>query len=335
MAGLILYIYSAIIEMSETRKLRLAKTFDIYNLHYKKPVKDDMAVCIVYFNSNKSKRILMNCLYVIEKLKLANIPYYVAEMYTDYPDIKEAFHYKTDIILFQKERLCHLMLEKVPAKYTKLMYIDGDIIFDNLNWYNEMSDKLDTYDAVHGFTKVLRLDITYKRVLDEVLSFTFRRKYGNTVHKVGKYKMGFAPGGAWGFKREWFNKIGFFENEILGGSDTYSVQSWGIVEDTYPYPEYIIDSIQDYKDKIKTPPRVGRLSGNIFHLWHGDSKRYKGNKSKKLIFKGVKDIRGVLSKTSNGLFTLKNRTLRKKFHKYFLNRDDDGVDEEDIRVIPK
>ena len=50
MAGLILYIYSAIIEMSETRKLRLAKTFDIYNLHYKKPIKDDMAVCIVYFD---------------------------------------------------------------------------------------------------------------------------------------------------------------------------------------------------------------------------------------------------------------------------------------------
>ena len=61
----------------------------------------------------------------------------------------------------------------------------------------------------------------------------------------------------------------------------------------------------------------------------------KGNKSKKLIFKDVKDIRDVLSKTSNGLFNLKNRTLRKKFRKYFLNRDDDGVEEEDIRVIPK
>ena len=321
--------------MSETRKLRLPKSFDIYDIQYKEPTRKDMAVCIVYFNSNKSKRILMNCLYILEMLKLANIPYFVAEMYIEKPDIKEAFHYKTDIILFQKERLCHLMLEKIPTQYTKVMFMDSDIVFDNLNWYNEMSDKLDTYDAVHGFTKVLRLDITYKRVLDEVLSFTFRKKYGNTVHKVGPHTMGFAPGGAWGFKREWFNKIGFFENEILGGSDTYSVQSWGIIEDTYHYPEYIINSIQDYKNKIKTSPRIGRLRGNIFHLWHGDSKRYKGNKSKKLIFKGVKDIRDVLSKSRNGLFTLKNRTLRKKFRKYFLNRDDDGVEEEDIRNIPK
>ena len=118
----------------------LNKSFNLANIAYKEPKKDDMAVCLVYFNGNKSKRILMNYLYVVEKLRVANIPYFTMEMYRDTPEIKDAFHVKTNFILFQKERLCHLLEKRIPEKYSKLAFIDGDIVFENENWYNDLSN---------------------------------------------------------------------------------------------------------------------------------------------------------------------------------------------------
>ena len=52
------------------KKIKLSKEFDLYNLKYKNPVKNDIAVGLVYFNCVKSKRLLMNYLYVIEKFRM-------------------------------------------------------------------------------------------------------------------------------------------------------------------------------------------------------------------------------------------------------------------------
>ena len=201
--------------MSETRKLHLPKSFDIYNFQYKKPIHNDLAVCIMYFNANKSKRILMNCLYVIEKLKMANIPVFVMEMYTTFPEIKDAFHLKADILLFQKERMCHLIEERIPKSYTKLMFMDGDIVFDNLNWYNDMSTKLNHFNAVHGFTKFVRLDITYKHIIDECLSFTFRKKYGDKVHRLEDPRLDSTLGALGAFSVTGSTKLAYFKMMLL------------------------------------------------------------------------------------------------------------------------
>ena len=117
------------ISLKKTKKIiPLKPTFNIANFHYTVPVKDDLAIGIVFFNSTKSKRLLMNYLYNIEKLKLANIPVYTLEMYIDTPEIKDAFHYKTEFILFQKERLCYLLEKHIPKKYTKILFMDSDIL---------------------------------------------------------------------------------------------------------------------------------------------------------------------------------------------------------------
>ena len=304
------------------KKVVLPKSFDLRNIVYKEPNKDDLAIGLVYFNANKSKRILMNYLYVVEKLKIANIPYYTMEVYSDIPDLKDAFHIKTNFILFQKEHLCHLLEKRIPNKYTKIAFIDGDIVFDNPNWYNELSRKLDTFNIVQAFKKFIRLDITYSKILDETLAFIFRKEFGNVSH-VKNTRLGFNPGGAWGFQRDWFKKIGFFQDDVIGASDTYSALSWGITKDEYVYPEYIKKSIQEYKNKINKVPSSSYINTNIYHLWHGPiMNKYKTRKN---IFKGIKDIKDVISTDSNGVYVLKDKVLQKKFTRYFNRRDDDGI----------
>ena len=46
---------------------------NITDCQYLRPSKRDMAVCFVFFNPAKSKKMMMNYLYTIEKLKLASI----------------------------------------------------------------------------------------------------------------------------------------------------------------------------------------------------------------------------------------------------------------------
>jgi hypothetical protein len=316
--------------MVDTTKLKrpivLSSSFNIFDFKYRAPKKKDLAICYIYFNAAKSKRILMNYLYVSEKLKVADIPFFTIEMHTGLPEIKDAIHLKTDTILFQKERLANILVKQIPEKFTKLAFIDSDLVFENINWYNELSKKLNRFNAVQVFSKFVRLDMTFSKLIDECFSFVLKKEFGD-VYKVGK--IGFNPGGGWGFQRKWFEQVGFFEDDILGGSDTYSVQNWNIIPDTYVYPTFIQDSIIKYKKKVLEigSPSVSFLSGNAYHLWHGDTNK-KQYRTRKNILKGIKDVKDIVKTNKSGLFTLKSTTLKKRFRKYFEDRDDDGLPSE-------
>lgn len=304
------------------KKSTLSKRFDLYDLKYKSPIKQDLAVGLVYFNSAKSKRLLMNYLYVVEKLKLANIPNFTIEMYTESPELSAATVYaKTDFILFQKERLCHLLEKKIPTEFTKLLFIDCDLIFENHNWYNELSEKLDSSNIVQPFSKGIWLDITYKKIVKERIPISFFQKLGRIPIKGGLG--GYHPGFAWGFQRSWYKKIGFFQYAILGDGDSISSTVWLDYKD-FNYRDFIRPALEDYRKSIIDKPTVCFLEGNIYHLWHGDASNRQYSKRRE-IFNSVKDVRSIIHVADNGLFELNNDTLKPKIRNYFKNRDDDGL----------
>ena len=306
---------------STNKHTRLGKSFDLYNLKYVQPIKKDLAVGLVYFNAVKSKRLLMNYLYVAEKFKMANIPFYTLEMYEDTPEISDAFHFKTDFTLFQKERLCYLLEKKIPKSFTKLLFIDSDLIFDNLNWYNELSNKLETFNIVQPFSKGIWLDITYKEIVKERIPIIFYNKFGQINNSGGIG--GYHPGFAWGFQRDWYNKVGFFQHAILGDGDTLSSITW-LDYKGHNLPNFIKSAMDDYKNSIKEKPSMCFIEGMIYHLWHGDSKN-RQYKSRRNILKSVKDIRDIIRIEKNGLIALKDDKFKRKIRNYFKNRDDDGL----------
>lgn len=304
------------------RKTKLEKTFNLADLKYVKPEKKDLAVCLVYFNSAKSKRLLMNYLYVIEKFKLATIPTFTIEMYEDSPEIADAIHVKTDFILFQKERLCYLLEKHIPESYKKLLFIDSDLIFQNLNWYNELSQKLDTFNVVQPFEKGVWLDITYTKIVKVRAPIILYKKLGYIENEGGIG--GYHPGFAWAFQRDWYRKIGFFQYGILGCGDTFS--STVILNyNNFKYQDYMVPALEEYRTSIVEPPSVCFLKGNIYHLWHGDQKNRQYS-DRRTIFKNVKDIRDIIKVAKNGLFELKDNTYKKQIRKYFSNRFDDGLE---------
>jgi len=308
------------------KKQVLPKDFNLFNIAYKEPAKKDLAVGLVYFNSAKSKRLLMNYLYMREKLNMANIPNYTIEMYVNTPEIKDALHVKTDFILFQKERLCHILEKSIPKQYSKLLFLDADLIFDNSEWYSRLSERLNSFNVVQPFSTALWLDITYKHIVKQRSSIIFNLKLGDIQSIVKGGVLGFHPGFAWGFQRSWFKKNGFFQEAVLGDGDTLSSTSWinrEFFDDFIEKRKYITLAAKEYVDSLDRPT-VCYLEGTIYHLWHGDGKK-RQYRERRNILKGLADIRDILKVDSSGIYALKNDLLKSRIIKYFRDRDDDGL----------
>jgi len=119
---------------------------NIARLYYNKPERNDLAVLLVFFDYIGSARILINYLFMVEKLKLADIPVFTLELviHGKKPKIHDAMHVYGSSYLFQKEHLLRLLEKTIPVNYTKLVCLDADVIFENSNWYDNLSILLDT-----------------------------------------------------------------------------------------------------------------------------------------------------------------------------------------------
>lgn len=288
---------------------------DIHSCRYETPAVTDMAICFVYFNPMKSKRILMNYLYTVEKLNTAKIPYYTIELCFGEPEIKKAIHVSGKSFMFHKERLCRLVERRVSWWYSKVMFLDAGIVFNNPKWYSQVSALLYSRDVVQPFEKTVWLDITYKEPLNE--------RYGVArMDRKAVFDSNLHPGFAWAFNRAWYRKVGFFDYGITGSGDTLSVGAWLNV----PFkPDYLAEALKPAFDEFnKLPkPTLANIKGTAYHLWHGtrENSTYLERHS---ILEGVSDVRDILVLNKDGVFELTDSKINKKLEEYFMSRDDDG-----------
>jgi hypothetical protein len=308
--------------MKNDKKASIPCDIDIRDLTYDMPRQKDMAVCFVYFNASNSKRILMNFLYVQNMMQLAQIPTFTMEVYSNKPAIYKSFRIKSDSVLFHKERLFYLLEKQVPAKYTKLLFLDADIVFDNPNWYDDLSKALDTYDIVHPYEKAIWLDLTYTKKINECETVV---KYFSEHCTIG---YGCHVGFAWAFKRQCYNQYGFFQHCIVGSGDSLSCMAWFEqdssllayqVRSKYEVPAYI-----EFCKSITYSPKISYIGGNVYHLYHGtlSGRKYVDRHS---IFKDVEDVRTILKEDESGLFEITDPKIAQKVKDYFKSRNDDGV----------
>ena len=181
-----------------------------FPIKYDEPIVKDMAVILVYFNPNKSIRIIQNILLVKHSLEICNIPFYITELaFNDNPYIfnksNNIFQYRTSSYMFYKENLIYTSLQFLPDTITKICTLDADVMFDNPKWYEIISTTLDTYNVCQPFTIVSRLKI----------DFTIEGSSYSCIECNNNYSTGYL----WAFKKDWFLKNGFFEYAFIGGAD--------------------------------------------------------------------------------------------------------------------
>jgi len=256
------------------------------------------------------------------KQALKDLPTFTIELVYEgrQPEIKDAFHVTAKSVMFHKENLCRLLEAKIPTKYTKLAFLDADILF-NKEWYKEASRLLDTHDVVQLFSDA--------HWLDSKGQITLTRK--SVAHmKSEVYDSFFHPGFAWGFRREWYKKHGFFDWAVSGSGDALSVIRWMDKKLPKKYKS-IPKAIEGEFKKFKGFPRLTYLDVEVSHLYHGARKNRK-YVERHMMIDVEQDIRDMITINKDGVYEWKDESWNECFMEYFISRKDDE-DEEDTAKI--
>jgi len=245
---------------------------------YIEPTVKDTAVMLAFYNPVPFKRILRNMLYIIQILKEKNIPYFVIECVfkgaeSQIPDATMVVH--SDSYMFYKEQLLNKLETVVPEEYTKLVCLDGDIMFDSPDWVNQVSASLDENDIIQPFSEACWLTPDNSKIRSKKPSYAYgivhdKLKAPRSIHM-------YHPGFAWAFKREVFRKMGgFFDRAVIGNGDMLFV--FNFIRDHVPEfwirdvlrSRFILDTWPAYHAKIKElNSKIGYLTNKALHLFHG------------------------------------------------------------------
>lgn len=245
---------------------------------YIAPTCSDTAILIAFFNPAKFKRILQNLLYILDCLRSNNYPVFVIECVFPgaSPQVPGATVVRSNSIMFYKEQLLNLLEKSVPERYSKLVCLDGDILFDAPNWLDQVSSALDSVDILQPFHSAGYLipdNTVTSGFLKPSFAYGFSKGGGKSMKALGTYH----PGFAWAFKRNTFRAIGgLYPDAILGGGDLHFILNF--YKGEFP-PSYIkkylgtrltLEHWNTYHERFqRVAPSLGYLNLRVFHLFHG------------------------------------------------------------------
>jgi GR25 family glycosyltransferase involved in LPS biosynthesis len=201
---------------------------DISACHHPTP---DMAVCMCVFNPVGFTRPVENAVRAINAC--SPFPVYVVELvYSDIPlcrpmaDVLRARTAAASVatatsscVLFHKENLWNLVERLVPPHFSKLLFLDADILFAEPTWYGVVSALLDTHAVVQPYRTVSLLNARgdpYRTIPSMLALASTRAKEKGNIFR--------SPWGAPGFgiacRRDWLHTVGgLFDAALMGGGD--------------------------------------------------------------------------------------------------------------------
>jgi len=258
-----------------------------------------------------------------EKLRLAKIPYYSIEMIVgDKPPMlaNPTLRVRSRSTLFYKEALWNRLEREIPPQYTKIAFLDSDIIFSEADWLDKLSILLDSCDLVHPFETVDRLNLAYEK-LDALTSSI---KDGNIT----------GSGMGWAITRETFHALGgFFDKGILGNGDTLFYNCMLPKVNMTDGQYYLIqDLYSSYRTNFQNVnPRVTYLDMKIYHLFHGTLKNRKyGSRHNEILGNIQKQWDSLFTLNEDGFWELSDDSLHKKMIEYFVSRKEDSQETDSL-----
>lgn len=305
---------------------------------YEKPACEDICVAMCFFNPVGYSKTTQNVNIITQELKKSNIPYYIIELlYPNQTSNVEAHHtVYSNSVLFAKENLWNLLEKRIPGKYTKIIFMDCDVIFDDPKWIDKSSELLDQYDVIQCMeftTKNILQDnfINDYEIVEDVEIKKRSAACGIVINKLvdknSSVRWGkFSPGFCIGITRSLFHRMnGFYEYSINGGGD---IVFWSTILNTYnneqpyllinKYP-YLTQVYSEYKSNIltfKDDIKISYIENcNLYHFKHGSNV----NRSYTDRLKFVPDDIEFF-KNDNGVLEIKSS---KSLVDYWLHRKED------------
>ena len=261
---------------------------DLFNELYKKQGKT-FTICSYYFNFNDDIRQKNNFIKFLEQFKDYHDKMIVGIV--DYGDIDFEIPCESIIIkgdpnnkLWSKEIIINKIVNRISTDY--LIWMDGDLIYENLDWLNNIENVVGENDFVQLFE-----DINYLGDNGEILE-SHKSIISSSSKNIDKLlKKEYKPGGSWLGKTSILKNNNLFEKMYVGGGDTilvyglFGVNNGLILKQVGKGSEEIKDEATKWINNFGQY-KVCYLNETVNHLYHGDIKGINYNdRYKKLKYK--------------------------------------------------
>jgi len=245
-------------------------------------------VITVYYNpcGYKSRRNTYNVF--IETLRSSGINVLTVEC--AFGDDPFELPYSSDVIkirsrslLWQKERLINIGASYLPKSCKYVAWVDCDVVFKNPDWARETGELLsESCTVVQLWETCLRLEKgnCIPNIPDRTISFSAVTTKDLSTLDCGRYDKHGHTGYAWAMRREIFDSVGLYELAVSGSADHFMAHAlygqYGFcVENALKHDQRQISHLKRWGDKFFSlaQGKLGTVSGEIMHLWHGSHDR--------------------------------------------------------------
>ncbi len=225
-------------------------------------------------------------------------------------------------VLWQKERLINLAVERLPPSVSWVAWVDHDLVWESDQWVEAAVRMLrGGMDCVQLFDKIKYLARDGQSITQTATSATAARAAGGVPNA--------APGGAWMASRRWFDSIGgLYDRNVCGGGDATFFDAVTGSRSGYlerQAPQLRLDSIE-YCQRVGGA-RWGCLPCSVQHLWHGERDHRQYHSRDQILARGGFCPRRDVRVNHNGLLEWTTRAdlmMRSEVWGYFVNRREDG-----------
>lgn len=248
------------------------------------------------------------------------------------PDNPNHIQVRIKHILWHKERMINLAINRLPLGWSKVAWIDPDIIFTRPDWVEETLNQLDIHPVIQMFTRAHDLspqNCIYKSHTGLIYAYKNDLLTGSS-----KNYSEWHPGFAWAARKDALDDLGcLFDRAILGAGDRhFSCAMLGFVEKSYQeglskeYKELLNVYQNNALKYVKN--NVGYLDTDLLHYWHGKKADRKYKDRWQILIKHQYDPNLDIKTDTSGMYQFNGdkEELRRDIIHYFKGRSEDSID---------
>lgn len=256
-------------------------------------------------------------------------PHYTVELsfstYRETLSGPNVFHLRTNSVLWHKEALLNWVEKHVPPQYTKIAWIDTDVITHDKAWLEKTSAALDEFPLVQMFKVWTRLGLTGEV---EHVNEGFAYMLCTKPEQINSDRW-YTTGGAWAARREFFKECGVYDAGLVGSGDAWMACGLAsrpdIVRNKIPHQFYE----SHYTPWLRKAYRyvrgyIGYVDVETLHFHHGtlECRNYAGREEISNLVKLGEDV----VRDENGLWSWVdlNNEAHRRMCEMFAARKEDG-----------
>jgi hypothetical protein len=178
-----------------------------------------MAAVCCYFNPTASRNRLANYHRFIRSFARHGLRLFTVEMACgargfELPDSPDLFRVRSPDVLWQKERLLQLAVDRAAAEgYRSLAWVDTDVEFHNPDWVRDAVDLLRSVPLCQLFRSV-QIELSPGGPVQSQLGAVAEWQVRQVIKPTGP-----ATGYAWAARMDLLRDVRFYDRFVVGGGD--------------------------------------------------------------------------------------------------------------------